>query len=295
MTAMRREIDRFLRTLDAERAASPHTLRAYRRDLCHFQAFLGAEGLSDWTAVDSGAVRGYLSRLAARGSRATVARRLSALRVFYRFLVREGRMASNPVGTVRTPRQGRRLPKFLTPEQVRALLESPDPATPEGLRDRAMLEVLYGSGLRVSELVALRVADAAGGREVRVVGKGRKERVVLLTAAARAALDAYLEHGRPARAGSDARALFVNARGGPLSVRGVQYRLALWMRRAAAGLRCSPHTLRHTFATHLLDGGADLRVVQELLGHSNLSTTQVYTHVTRSRLKEVYDRAHPRA
>jgi tyrosine recombinase XerC len=292
---MRREIDRFLRILDSERGVSAHTLRAYGRDLRHFQGFLTAEGVSDWAAVEPGTVRRYLSRLAAKWSRATVARRLSALRTFYRFLVREGRVGGNPVAAIRTPRRGRRLPNFLTPEQVRALLESPDPATPKGLRDRAVLEVLYGSGLRVSELVALRVTDLTGGRELRVMGKGCKERVVLLTAAARAALDVYLERGRPALARSDTRALFVNIRGGPLSVRGAQYGLAVWIRRAAAGLRCSPHTLRHTFATHLLDGGADLRVVQELLGHSNLSTTQVYTHVTRSRLKEVYDRAHPRA
>jgi tyrosine recombinase XerC len=292
---MRPQIDRFLRVLESERGLSAHTLRAYGRDLRHFQTFLGTEGLSDWAAVNVEIGRRYLSRLAAQQSRATVARRLSALRAFYRFLLREGRVARNPLAAIRTPRQGRRLPRFLTPEQVRALLESPDPATPEGMRDRAILEVLYGSGLRVSELVALRTSDAIGGRELRVTGKGRKERVVLLTAAAREALDAYLERGRPALARSDTQALFVNARGGPLSVRGVQYRLGLWIRRSAAGLRCSPHTLRHTFATHLLDGGADMRVVQELLGHSNLSTTQAYTHVTRSRLKQVYDRAHPRA
>ncbi|MDR5684157.1 MAG: tyrosine recombinase XerC [Armatimonadota bacterium] len=292
---MRREIERFVRTLESERGLSAHTLRAYGHDLRHFHAFLQGEGVTDWAAVDAGTVRRYLSRRVAQGSRATVARRLSALRAFFRFLAREGRVGGNPVAAIRTPRRGRRLPKFLTPEQVRALLEAPDPATPEGLRDRAILELLYGSGLRVSELAGLSVADAAGGREMRVTGKGRRDRVVVLTAAARAALDAYLERGRPALAHPQTRALFVNARGGALSVRGVQYRLALWIRRAAAGLRCSPHTLRHTFATHLLEGGADLRVVQELLGHSNLATTQVYTHVTRSRLKEVYDRAHPRA
>lgn len=285
----------FLRVLRAERGASSHTLAAYARDAAHFLDFLAAEGVTGWSQVDVARARRYLVRLATSRSRATVARRLSALRSLFRFLVRTGRVPANPFRGLRAPRRGRRLPNYLSPAQVRALLEAPDTATPLGLRDRALLELLYGSGLRLREALALRAEDVRSGREVRVVGKGDRERVVLLTRAARSALDAYLERGRPHLAKPGVEALFVNHRGRPLSARGAQRVVAGYVRASMGAVRATPHTLRHTFATHLLDGGADLRSVQELLGHRSLQTTQVYTHTTRARLKEVYDRAHPRA
>ncbi len=280
----------------AERGISPHTHRAYARDLLEVARFLRQEGLSRWEDLSTGMVRRYLARKGREASRATLARRLSALRGFCRFLVREGRLPANPLRTVRAPRPDRRLPRSLTHDQIRILLAAPGRPGPLGLRDRALLELLYGSGLRASEVVGLRVQDVQqGGREVRVLGKGAKERVVLLTEAAGRCLAAYLQDGRPRLVrGAAPEALFLNARGRPLSVRGLQYLVARLAERLT-GVRATPHTFRHTFATHLLEGGADLRVVQELLGHSTLATTQIYTHLSRARLKEVYDRSHPRA
>jgi len=295
LTALARDVRAFLRALQAERGASPRTLAAYGRDAAHFLAFLASEGVESWAQVDVACARRYLVRLGSARARATVARRLSALRHLFRFLVRTGRAPANPFRGLRAPRRPRRLPAFLSPAQVRALLQAPDPSTPVGLRDRALLELLYGSGLRVQEALSLRVEDVATGRELRVVGKGSRERVVLLTQAARAALDAYLQRGRPHLARPGVEALFVNGRGLALSARGAQRVVRRHARASLGPLRVTPHTLRHTFATHLLDGGADLRAVQELLGHRSLQTTQVYTHTTRARLKEVYDRAHPRA
>lgn len=292
---LRADLRRFLLALEGERRASSHTLQAYAHDVEDFLAFLHTEGVRRWRDVEVRHARRYVAELARRRARATVARRLSALRQLFRFLVRTGRADHDPFRGLRAPRRGRRLPGFLSLAQVRALLSAPDPNTPVGCRDRAILELLYGTGLRVGELVSLRCSDVGPGRELRVVGKGRRERVVLLTRAARAALDDYLRRGRPALARPGVDALFVNGRGGPLGARSVQRRLREYAQRVLGGLRATPHTLRHTFATHLLDGGADLRVVQELLGHRSLQTTQVYTHTTRARLKEVYDRAHPRA
>jgi integrase/recombinase XerC len=239
-----------------------------------------------------------------RYARAAVARHLSAIRSFFRFLYREGKVSSNPFALVSAPRRPRRLPKFLTPEEVRAVLRAPDVSTPRGLRDRAILEILYATGMRVGELVTLRTSDLPpslsnahrGGGDLRVVGKGRRDRIVLMAAAAQDALRQYVRSGRPALVrGRPADALFVNARGGKLSDRGVRLVVDQAVRAAALARRISPHVLRHTFATHLLDGGADLRVVQELLGHASLATTQIYTHVSRDWLKRVYDKAHPRA
>jgi tyrosine recombinase XerC len=289
------DIARFLEALVAEQGISPHTQRAYARDLSQVARFLQEEGLSRWEDLSPALLRRYLARRSQQVSRATLARELSALRGLCRFLVRAGRLPANPARAVRTPKAARRLPHCLTFEQVRNLLASPLRPGPVGLRDRALLELLYGSGLRASEVVGLRVQDVQqGGRELRVVGKGGRERVVLLTEAARVSLDAYLRRGRPHLVRGQEEALFVNVRGRPLSVRGLQYLVQCWVTRRW-GWRASPHTFRHTFATHLLEGGADLRVVQELLGHANLATTQIYTHLSRARLKEVYDRSHPRA
>ncbi len=285
----------FLRTLQAERGASSHTLRAYEQDASHFLEFLAAEGITSWHQVDVACARRYLVRLVGSRSRATVARRLSSLRHLFRYLVRTGSLPGNPFRGLRAPRRGRRLPHSLSPAQVRALLQAPKVSTALELRDRALLELLYGSGMRVREALSLRVADVGSGRALRVVGKGNRERVVLLPRAARAALDAYVQRGRARLAAPGVKALFVNHRGRPLSPRGAQMVVRRHARTVLGSIRATPHTLRHTFATHLLDGGADLRSVQELLGHRSLQTTQIYTHTSRSRLKEVYDHAHPRA
>jgi len=295
LTRLVRDVQGFLRTLQAERGASPHTLRAYERDASHFLEFLAAEGITGWHQVDVACARRYLVRLVGSRSRATVARRLSSLRHLFRYLVRTGRLPANPFRGLRAPRRGRRLPHSLSPAQVRALVQAPKVSTALGLRDRALLELLYGSGMRVREALSLRVADVGSGRALRVVGKGNRERVVLLPRAAREALDAYVQRGRPRLAAPQVEALFVNHRGRPLSPRGAQLVVQRYARTVLGGVRVTPHTLRHTFATHLLDGGADLRSVQELLGHRSLQTTQIYTHTSRARLKEVYDRAHPRA
>ncbi len=290
------DIAAWLRCLEGERNASPHTLAAYRIDLAQFALFLRAEGITTWDGVDVQVARRYVAHLDRHHARAATARKLSALRTFFRFLARESRVTRNPLALVSAPKQPRRLPKLLTPAEVTAMLRAPDPRTPLGLRDRVLLEVLYATGLRVGELVSLQVRDASATDELRVLGKGRKERIVLLTAAARQALARYLEASRPRLLrGRDPGTVFLNARGGPLSDRGVRVVVDRLIRRAASGRRISPHVLRHTFATHLLDGGADLRSVQELLGHVNLRTTQIYTHVSRDWLKRVYDRAHPRA
>jgi len=286
----------FLRALEGERGASRHTLAAYGRDLSQFSGFVHGQGVTAWEQVTPQLARRYVASLSRRYARSAIARQLSAVRSFFRFLYREGKVSQNPLVLVSTPRRQRRLPTFLTPDEVRMVLAAPDISTALGRRDRAILELLYATGMRVGELVALRVSDVQWGGELRVTGKGRKERVVLVAAAAVEALRHYLQDGRPQLVKHrTADAVFVNARGGALSDRGVRVVLDRAIRQAALAKRVSPHVLRHTFATHLLDGGADLRVVQELLGHVNLVTTQIYTHVSRDWLKRVYDKAHPRA
>jgi integrase/recombinase XerC len=229
-----------------------------------------------------------------------VARKLAALRSFFRFLVQEGVVEHNPAAVASTPKQDRRLPNYLYEQEVAALMEAPDTGTPLGQRDRAMLEVLYATGVRVSELVGMDLGDLdLEGREIRVVGKGDRERIVLLGDSAVAALQRYLAEGRPrllpeAAPGGEL-AVFLNNGGGRLSVRGVQQRLQKYVLEAGASQRITPHALRHTFATHLLDAGADLRSIQMLLGHRNLGTVETYTHVTTERMKEVYRAAHPLA
>jgi integrase/recombinase XerC len=283
----------FLRHLAAEKQASPHTLRSYRNDLEQFCRFLSGpsgdrrlrEALDD---LDTREIRAYLARLHARGlDPASVARKLAALRSWLRFLVRRGLLARNPAADIRAPRAGRKLAAFLPIDEATALLDSGEIS----VRDRAILELLYATGLRVSELSGLDLDDVDRGEgTVRVLGKGRKERAVPFGGKAAAALDAYLDLRGTARG-----ALFTGRRGGRLGVRSL---FDVVRRRArAAGLtrRVSPHTLRHSFATHLLDAGADLRAIQELLGHSRLSTTQRYTHVGSAQLMRVYDQAHPRA
>jgi integrase/recombinase XerC len=298
------EILRFAAHLEAERRASPHTRRAYLADLAGYAAFLAERGEA---VVPSSPVlvRAWVARAAASSGAASLGRKLSTLRTFYRFLVREGLAPGNPARAVASPRRPKRLPQALPEEEAAALVEAPPAAGgPLALRDRAFLELLYGSGLRVSELTGLDVEDAdlAQGL-VRVLGKRRKERVVPFGGAAAAALRRWLEEGRPALAAPAAPAgarrgggaLFLNHRGGRLTARSVARRISRWVLAAGLPRHVHPHVLRHSFATHLLGNGADLRGIQELLGHASLSTTQRYTHLDWKRLAEVYDRAHPRA
>ncbi len=283
----------FLRHLAVEKNASPHTLRGYRSDLEQFERFREARGVPTVASVDTRLVRAWLADLATARSldAVSVARKLAALRSWLRFLLRRGVLERNPAADVRGPRLARKLVSFLPIDESAALLDGRGGAPADEVRDRAILELLYASGLRVSELVGLDVADVDRGEAtVRVLGKGRKERIVPYGSKAAAALDAW-----QVQRGATRGPLFVNRRGGRLGVRSV---FAIVRRRAqAAGImrRVGPHTLRHTFATHLLDAGADLRAIQELLGHSRLSTTQRYTHVGSEQLMRIYDAAHPRA
>ena len=282
----------FLRYLVAERGASEHTVRSYRADLLDCVAFLERRALGALPDADARVVRGYLADLHTRGlARTSMARRLATLRSFFRFLIRRGRVRVNPAREVRTPSLPGRLPAHLPIDQSEALFRQPLGDDEAGRRDRAILEVLYASGVRVAELSGLDVEAVdlrAGG--VRVLGKGRKERIVPLGRKAVDALRAYLGAREDTRG-----ALFRNARGGRLTVRSLHRIVRARARAAGLAGRVTPHTLRHTFATHLLDAGADLRLIQELLGHARLATTQRYTHVSADRLAKVYDAAHPRA
>jgi len=309
---------RYLRSLEA-RQSSPHTRRAYGTAVGRFIAWIEARG-EPWTRPPRAALRAYLGEWVDRGlARSSISARLAALRSFYRYATRQGWTPGDPWAAIATPRRPARLPSVLDPTQVVALLDATDgAATTEARggadrsgagravagalaqRDRALWETAYAAGLRISELAGAKVADLDLRRgELRVVGKGDKERVGLLGRPARAALARYLEDGRVVLGavgrGNDEDALFLNHRGRPLGARGIRYGLGRLARRAGLPLGVTPHTVRHSFATHLLDGGADLRIVQELLGHASLATTQVYTHVSSSRLRAVYRSAHPRA
>jgi integrase/recombinase XerD len=289
-------IDRFSDTLWAEQALSDNTLSAYRRDIAGLSAWLEARGGALQSAGRADLL-GYISNRVRAGAHArSTARLLSSLRRFYRFLLREALIAEDPTALIEAPKIVRPLPKSLTEEQVEALLNAPDPTKPLGLRDRAMCETLYATGLRASELIGLRLlqVDLSQG-VVRVTGKGNKERLVPLGEEALSWINRYLEEARfklLRRQTSDV--LFVTARGEALTRQAFWHNIKRYAR--AAGIRTapSPHTLRHAFATHLLDHGADLRVVQMLLGHADLSTTQIYTQVARARLKELHARHHPR-
>jgi integrase/recombinase XerC len=300
LAALPEEIRRFARWLESERRASPHTLKAYLGDLAGYAGYLEAAGVP---LVPSSplAVRGWLGREAGTSGPSSLGRKLSSVRSLYRFLVKERLATSNPARAVQAPRRPRKLPTVLPEEEVAALVEAPALAGPLVRRDRAFLELLYSSGLRVSELVGLDIArlDLADGL-VRVLGKGRKERVVPVGRPAREALSRWLDEGRPVLLqGPDGRAagdaLFLNYRGGRLTARSVARRIDRWVLAAGLPRHVHPHVLRHCFATHLLGNGADLRGIQELLGHASLSTTQRYTHLDWKRLAEVYDAAHPRA
>ena len=309
-------LDRFLGSL-AARDTSAHTQRSYATTLRAYIAWLATRG-ADWRAPSRADLRTYLAVLGIGRARSSTAQRLAAIRSFHRFASREGLAPGDPWGAIATPRLPRRLPRVLEVDEVERLLAAArgtigdDAATGRrapaelalaiAIRDRAIVETAYAAGLRISELAAADLASLDLRRaEIRVLGKGRKERIGLLGRPAREALIGYLEGARPALAARrPARAtepteIFLNHRGGALGVRGLRYRLDLLRARAGLPLGVSPHTLRHSFATHLLEGGADLRVVQELLGHESLATTQVYTHVSLARLRSAYRGAHPRA
>ena len=291
---MERAIEQFCSYLENERNASPHTVAAYRSDLAQFAAFLAAQKKeSAPEKVDHLAVRQYLAQLHKGRAKSSIGRKLSALRALFRYLMREGKVAKNPAELVATPKKEKRLPFHLNIDQVTALVGAPSGSGELTLRDRAVLETLYSCGIRVSELTGLNVGNVdLGSGLARVLGKGGKERIVPVGSCAVRALSAYLaERGNPP---PDAP-LILNARGGRLTRRSIGRIVDAHMLLISTMRKASPHTLRHTFATHLLEGGADLRAIQELLGHASLSTTQKYTHVTLDRLMEVYDKAHPKA
>ena len=320
----------FLSYLRFEKRFSEHTAKCYGADLVQFRGFLigraedssmsgkaillahtesvSATAVATQTetnvdqlllAVDANTVRAYLAFLNEKQySKATIARKLGTLRSFYKFLVRKNRISSNPLMAVRTPKQEKKLPRFLEYEEVKTLLGTPPMNNWLGARDRAILETLYSTGIRVSELVALNMEDIDFlGEVVRVRGKGKKERIAPISSSALQVIQHYMEfRNKRAQSNSnfDSKVLFVNKHGGRLSTRSVRRKMDKYLKMAGLDPAISPHTLRHSFATHMLNNGADLRSVQELLGHQSLSTTQVYTHLTTGRLKEVYENAHPR-
>jgi len=298
---MQRKIARFLRHLHVERGASPHTLKSYREDLETFaEYFREADGnCPDPASVTAVELRGYLAALHDAGyAKTSIARKLASLRSFYRFGQREGWVDNNPAKALRNPRKARKLPHFLSTSEIGKLLAAPPSDMPLGLRDRAILETLYSAGLRVSELVDLDDRDIDFEQAiVRVRGKGRKERLAPLGSYALRALKRWLKVRKlSAKQPSGREApVFVNKFGTRLTSRSVGRMLEKHLREAGLDLRTSPHTLRHSFATHLLDRGADIRSVQELLGHKSLVTTQIYTHVSTSSLRAAYEKAHPRA
>jgi integrase/recombinase XerC len=289
--------DRFIEYLTVERNASRYTVRNYDADLQGFFRFMREAGIGSLDEVDKDVLRDYLGQLMERGfARTSIARKLSAVRSFYRYLQREDLVSISPAATISSPKLDRRLPMFLSREETVRLVEAPDPLTASGQRDRAFLELLYASGLRVSELVSLNVDQVnLETREIRVWGKGSKERIVMMGDPAARALADYLGRGRPQLVNGNTPAFFLNHDGGRLTVRSIQSFVRSYAKMAGIEKEVHPHMVRHTFATHLLDGGADLRVVQELLGHASLSSTQIYTHVSRGQAKRVYLAAHPLA
>jgi integrase/recombinase XerC len=294
-------INQFIDYMSLERGASPHTCRAYRKDLELFAAFLAEKGLpTDVGVIDHLTIRLYLGHLyqEKQVKRTSVVRKLATLRTFFRYLKREGIVEKNPAKMVATPKGGKELPHALTVDEAFRLLTAPDNATPLGRRDHAILELLYSSGLRVGELTALNLHDLdLGGGMVRVMGKGGKERIVPIGSKATEALGTYLVRREELMKGGRSASpyLFLNNRGGRLTARSVARIIKKYLPLGGIVMETSPHTFRHSFATHLLDAGADLRGIQELLGHASLSTTQRYTHVSSAKLMEVYDRTHPRA
>ncbi|MGO1409937.1 site-specific tyrosine recombinase XerD [Microbacterium sp.] len=295
-----RAVDAYLRHVTIERGLSDHTVAAYERDLDGYAAWLVGHGVTDATAVTAEHVAEFAADRASAeppAAPSSLARMQSSVRGLHRFLVREGHTPDDPTGRLKPPKQPMTLPKALTIEQVERLLRAPSEDEPVGIRDRALLELLYATGARVSEAIGLDVDDAAHDDIIRLRGKGDKERIVPVGSFARDAVAAYLTRVRPwfAAKGRGTSKLFLGARGAPLSRQSAWLVIRAAAEKAQLTEHVSPHTLRHSFATHLLQGGADVRVVQELLGHSSVATTQIYTHVTADTLRDMYTTAHPRA
>ncbi len=290
---MEKYLDKFIRRLEHGANCSSHTLRAYQKDILQHLEFLRRLDISSPVQVTPLQLRKFLVQLRGKDYKVTtLSRKLASLRSFYRFLFKEGIIESNPATVLRFPKRHKVLPKFLSPQEVESLLGAIDEDSPTGRRDRAILETLYSTGVRVSELVGLDVGDVDMLSElVKVKGKGKKERIVPIGSHALEAVKVYLAT-RPQK---DKEALFLNKGGGRLTTRSVARTVEKYMRLSDIRQRPSPHTLRHSFATHMLDRGADLRAVQEMLGHASLSSTQIYTHVSTERLRHVYHQAHPRA
>jgi len=297
---MKEAITNFLNYLSVEKGYSENTIAAYHNDLTALADFAKKQGLSAWSGFTRQNMLGYMLELKERGYVATtVARKVAASRSFFSFLVAEGLIKTDPTENMSSPSVGKALPKPIPINQVRLLMEQPAKlATAEARRDRVMLELLYASGMRISELVALNLGDVntEGDYFVRCFGKGRKERIIPLYGQIALAVKKYTDEDRPRLAhGKKETALFLNARGERLTRQGFWQKLKEYVKSAGLNSHISPHTLRHSFATHMLSGGADLRSVQELLGHANISTTQVYTHLTTEHVRRSYDKSHPRA
>ncbi|MFA4857764.1 MAG: tyrosine recombinase XerC [Candidatus Margulisiibacteriota bacterium] len=298
---MKVSLQKFITYLKRERNLSPHTATNYFRDLVQLVEFLCKQGTISLDKINISVARQFLLFLEERKySRRSLARKISACRSFFKYLVREGKVSENPFNLISTPKLSRKLPNFLYLEEMKKLLDQPKVETAGGLRDRAILELLYGSGMRVSEIVQLNMGDIdLDGGEVRVFGKGSKERVVLIGSHAKAAIQEYIDQGRPEFAGGRTKkaggAIFLGRHGTRITSRSIERMISLCAKKAGLVKKVTPHTIRHTFATHMLAGGADLKIVQELLGHASLSTTQVYTHITREQMKKTYDAHHPRA
>jgi len=296
---MQSSVPRFLRHLKLERNSSEYTLKSYKEDYESFFDYLQDRvgRVPHPEEITIPMLRGFVSYLhECQYARTTIARRLAALRSFYRFALREGITTSNPAKALRTPRAGRKLPHFLTTEQVATLLEAPPANEPFGLRDRAILETLYSAGLRVAELVGLNTDHwDRDANIIRVFGKGKKERVAPVGSYAAKALDRWfaVRQPEPNQTPTEKNAIFLNKFGKRLTTRSIRRTIDKYLKTTGLDSITSPHTLRHSFATHLLDGGADLRSVQELLGHKSLTTTQIYTHVSTRRMRETYEEAHP--
>jgi integrase/recombinase XerC len=301
---MRDQIDQFIKYLVLEKGASEHTCRSYLNDLSHLAGFISASGLfpnsergeEDVSRVDRDIIRIYLRALFRSNKRSSIARKLASIRSFFQYLVREGIVTRNPAKEVATPKTEKYIPSTLTIDEMFRMLDAPDKSNPPGLRDKAILELLYSSGIRVGELTQLNCDDVDLELGIiKVLGKGRKERIVPIGSKAVEAIGGYL--GRRGLSSGNGREcpLFINARGGRLTDRSVRRIVEKYAKKCGLARNISPHALRHTFATHLLDAGANLRDIQELLGHVSLSTTQKYTHVSIDGLMEVYDRAHPRS